>query len=61
MAQCPWIIQPAPGLLNSGDRAVVLTAVDDNVCWGKNNINSQFLRTTNGGNNWTVSTLNVFL
>ena len=57
MAQCPWIIKPAPGLLNSGDRAVVLTAVDDNVCWGKNNINSQFLRTTNGGNNWTVSTV----
>ena len=57
LAQSPWIPQLAPGLLNSGDRAVVFVAVDDNVCWGKNNINSQFLRTTDGGTNWTVSTV----
>jgi photosystem II stability/assembly factor-like uncharacterized protein len=57
MAQSPWILQHASGLLNSGDRVVVFAAVDDNVCWGKNSINSQFLRTTNGGNNWTVSTV----
>ncbi len=57
MAQSPWVSQLAPGLLNSGDRAVVFVAVDDNVCWGKNNINSQYLRTTDGGDNWTVSTV----
>ena len=49
--------QIAPGLPNSSQPQVIFSPVDDNVCWGKNNNNSQFLRTTNGGTNWTVSTV----
>jgi hypothetical protein len=57
MAQSPWILQRAIGLPNSVNPVVTLSAVDENVCWGINNINSQYLRTTNGGANWTVSTI----
>ena len=57
MAQSPWITQHAPGLPNSADPQVVFSTVDDNICWGMNHTNSQFLRTTNGGTNWTVSTV----
>jgi photosystem II stability/assembly factor-like uncharacterized protein len=53
----PWFLQNAPGLPNSADPQVAFYAVDDDVCWGKNNNNSQFLRTTDGGDNWTVSTV----
>lgn len=53
----PWFAQNAPGLPNSADPQVAFSAIDDDVCWGKNNTNSQFLRTTNGGANWTVSTV----
>jgi photosystem II stability/assembly factor-like uncharacterized protein len=53
----PWFSQSAPGLPNSSDPQVAFSPVEDNVCWGKNNTNSQFLRTTNGGTDWTVSTV----
>ena len=57
MAQSVWIQQNAPGLPNSPQPQVIFSPVDDNICWGNNFTNSQFLRTTNGGNNWTVSTV----
>ena len=57
MAQSPWIPQQAIGLPNSVNPVVRFSAVNDNVCWGINTNNSQFLRTTNAGTNWTVSTI----
>ena len=57
MAQSPWTQQTANGLISSANPAVTLSAVDENVCWGINNVNWQYLRTTNGGANWTVSTI----
>jgi photosystem II stability/assembly factor-like uncharacterized protein len=57
MAQSPWILQHAPGLPNSSQPQLIFSPVNDNVCWGKNSNNSQFVRTTNGGENWTVSTV----
>ncbi len=56
-AQSPWVTQHAPGLPNTVNPQVVFSAVDDNVCWGEDHTNSQFLRTTDGGDNWTVSTV----
>jgi len=55
--QSPWVLQHAPGLPNSSQPQVIFSPVDDNVCWGKNSNNSQFVRTTDGGDNWTVSTV----
>jgi len=57
MAQSPWFLQRANGLSNSVNPAVVFSAVDENVCWGINYENSQFIRTSDGGTNWTVSTI----
>jgi photosystem II stability/assembly factor-like uncharacterized protein len=57
MAQSPWELQRANGLSNSVNPAVVFSAVDENVCWGINYENSQFIRTLDGGTNWTVSTI----
>ncbi len=58
MAQrSPWVLQHAPGLPNSSQPQLIFSPVDDNVCWGKNSNNSQFVRTTDGGDNWTVSTV----
>lgn len=53
----PWFLQNAPGLPNSADPQVIFSTIDDDVCWGMNHTNSQFLRTTNGGTLWTVSTV----
>ena len=53
----PWMLQQAIGLPNSLNPTVAFSAVDDNTCWGFNSANSQFLRTTDGGTNWTVSTI----
>ncbi|MBV6422142.1 MAG: hypothetical protein DAHOPDDO_03431 [Ignavibacteriaceae bacterium] len=55
-----WVQQTAPGLPNFPQPQVIFSPIDgdDNVCWGKNSNNSQFLRTTDGGDNWTVSTVN---
>jgi len=55
--QSPWETQRATGLPNSSQPQIIFSPVDDNVCWGKNSNNSQFVRTTDGGNNWTVSTV----
>jgi hypothetical protein len=52
-----WVLQHAPGLPNSSQPQIIFSPVDDNVCWGKNSNNSQFVRTTDGGDNWTVSTV----
>ena len=57
MAQSPWILQRASGLPNSANPSVSFSAVDENICWGINTNNNQYLRTTNGGTNWTVSTI----
>jgi photosystem II stability/assembly factor-like uncharacterized protein len=52
-----WVLQHAPGLPNSSQPQLIFSPVNDNVCWGKNSNNSQFVRTTDGGDNWTVSTV----
>ncbi len=57
MAQSPWTLQTASGLISTSNPAVTLSAVDENICWGINTINNQYLRTTDGGTNWTVSTI----
>ena len=57
MAQSPWLQQQAIGVPNSSNPQVVFSAVDENICWGVNTSNSQFVRTTDGGTNWTVSTI----
>jgi photosystem II stability/assembly factor-like uncharacterized protein len=56
-AQSPWVTQQAPGLPNSANPQVAFSTIDDNVCWGINWNNSQFIKTTDGGTNWTVSTV----
>ncbi len=56
-AQSPWTQQTANGLISTTNPAVAFSVVDENVCWGINTINWQYLRTTNGGTNWTVSTI----
>ena len=53
----PWTLQHAHGLPGSANPQVVLSALDENVCWGSNMANSQYLRTTNGGTNWAVATI----
>jgi len=53
----PWIQQTANGLISSSNPAVAFSAVDENICWGINTITWQYLRTTNGGTNWTVSAI----
>jgi photosystem II stability/assembly factor-like uncharacterized protein len=55
MAQSQWVLQQANGLTNSVNPQVVFSVVDNNVCWGRNSTNTQFLRTTNGGDTWIVS------
>ena len=37
--------------------SVVFSAVSENVCWGINTKNNQYVRTTDGGTNWTVATI----
>lgn len=53
----PWFQQTANGLISTSNPEVQLSAVDENICWGINTINWQYLRTTDGGTNWTVSTI----
>jgi len=53
----PWMLQQAIGLPNSVNPTVRFSALDDNICYGYNSANSQYLRTTDGGTNWTVSTI----
>ena len=53
MAQSPWILQRALGLIGEADPDLALSAVDKNTCWGCN-IHSQFIRTTDGGLTWRV-------
>ena len=57
VAQSPWLQQQAIGITNSANPSVVFSTVDENVCWGINTSNSQFVRTTDSGTNWTVSTI----
>lgn len=51
----PWVLYHAPGLPASVNPDVVLSAVNENVCWGIKVSNSQFVRTTDGGTTWTSS------
>ena len=53
MAQNPWILQRAVGLIGEEDPELALSVVDQNTCWGCN-IHSQFIRTTDGGLTWRV-------
>ena len=61
-----WILQNANGLISIVNPAVQLSAVDENVCWGINTINWQYLRTTDRGNkldsfyNYRCSRINRF-
>jgi len=57
LTQPPWVLQHANGMPGSSNPQVNFSAVDRNVCWGSNVGNSQYLRTTDGGTNWTVSTI----
>ncbi len=52
-----WLEQHAIGLPNSVNPTMTLSAVDSNICWGVNFENSKFIRTTDGGINWLVSTI----
>ncbi len=61
MAQSPWILQRAVGLVQSSDPQLTFSAVDKNICWGCNYTNSQFIRTTDGGTTWKVNTVGVGL
>jgi photosystem II stability/assembly factor-like uncharacterized protein len=52
-----WQPQSAIGLPNSVNPATAYSALDNSVCWGYSGISPKYLRTTNGGQNWTVSTI----
>ena len=52
-----WFPQHANGLPSSLNPLMTLSAVDSNICWGVNYENSQFIRTTDGGDNWLVSNI----
>ncbi|MGB8316938.1 MAG: T9SS type A sorting domain-containing protein [Ignavibacteriaceae bacterium] len=54
MAQSLWVLQHAAGLPQSSNPQILFSAVDKNICWGCNYINSQFVRTTDGGATWRV-------
>jgi photosystem II stability/assembly factor-like uncharacterized protein len=56
-AQNPWELQRAFGLPNWVNPAARYTALDDSVCWGISSISPLYIRTTNGGQNWTVATI----
>jgi len=56
-AQNPWELQRAFGLPNWINPAARYTALDDSVCWGISSISPLYIRTTNGGQNWTVATI----
>ena len=51
----PWALQRAAGLPVSSNPDVLLSAVNENVCWGIKTLTSQFVRTTNAGTTWTSS------
>ncbi|MEJ2617370.1 MAG: hypothetical protein P8Z35_20630 [Ignavibacteriaceae bacterium] len=57
-AQPSPVLQRVIGLPPSqGKIQLVLSAVSKDICWGCNYTNTQFIRTTDGGTNWTVSTV----
>lgn len=57
-AQPSPVLQRVTGLPPSqGKIQIVLSAVSKDICWGCNYTNTQFIRTTDGGTNWTVSTV----
>ncbi len=65
-AQTTWQIQTASGLTVSGNPLLIFSAVSQNVCWGIENYNigwgitnPKFVLTTDGGNNWNVSSTNI--
>ena len=55
-AQPSPVLQQVAGLSPSqGKIQIVFSAVNKDICWGCNYYNTQFIRTTDGGANWTVS------
>ena len=56
MLNAQWIIQDS-GVSPSPNPEIRFSFVDENVCWGIKNISSEFIRTTDGGANWNVSTI----
>jgi photosystem II stability/assembly factor-like uncharacterized protein len=53
----PWTLQRAVGLSPSQNPDLLLSAVNENICWGIKGGNSQCVRTADGGANWTVSAI----
>ena len=61
-----WEVQTAPGLTLHSNPLLIFSAVDQNVCWGIEaydlgwgTANPKFILTTDGGNNWNVSSTNI--
>jgi photosystem II stability/assembly factor-like uncharacterized protein len=57
LSPSPWTLQRAGGLAASQNPDITLSAVNENVCWGIKGSNFQFVRTTDGGTSWFVSTI----
>jgi len=53
----PWALQHAAGVAAFPNPDIAFSAVSETVCWGIKGSNIQFVRTTNGGTTWTVSTI----
>jgi photosystem II stability/assembly factor-like uncharacterized protein len=51
----PWALQRAVGLPAFPNPDLQFSAVNENVCWGIKGETADFVRTTNGGESWTVS------
>ena len=61
-----WEVQTAPGLTLHSNPLLIFSAVDQNVSWGIETYNlgwgianPKFILTTDGGNNWNVSSTNI--
>jgi photosystem II stability/assembly factor-like uncharacterized protein len=62
----PWELQTASGLTVAGDPLLLFSAVDHNVCWGIEGYffgsgvtNPKFVLTTDGGQNWSVTSAQI--
>jgi photosystem II stability/assembly factor-like uncharacterized protein len=52
--QCNWTTQPT-GITSSNTLDLKFAAIDNNICWAVNRANNQYIRTTNGGDQWNTS------
>jgi photosystem II stability/assembly factor-like uncharacterized protein len=53
---CNWTTQ-STGITSVNTLDLKFAAINDNVCWAVNRANNQYIRTTNGGDQWTTSTI----